>query len=90
MIFVVVVTNVADCNAVPIGDVWYVFPAELLHPREAFLRSSKCCFVLFLFFFHANIFCAMSAIYSAVKGPQYVSHGESVCSEVQMICIWSS
>jgi len=48
MIFVVVVTNIADCNAVSIGDVWYVFPAELLHPREAFLRSSKCRFVLFM------------------------------------------
>ena len=76
MIFVAVVTNIADCNAVSIGDVWYVFPAELLHPREAFLRSSKCRFVPFLFLFHAILFVPFLPFYSAVKGPQYDSHGE--------------
>jgi len=51
------VIPIADCHAVPVSDVWYVFSAEFFHPREAFLRSSKCCFVLFLFFI-----CAISAI----------------------------
>jgi len=54
------VIPIADCHAVPISDVWYVFSAEFFHPREAFLRSSKCCFVCFYFSF--VLFCAISAI----------------------------
>ena len=66
--FIFVAIDITDCHAVPVGDVWYMFSAEFLHPWKAFLRSSKCWFMLFLFRSCAIYLCSFCHFIFAMNG----------------------